>query len=186
MLLAKSFSVLVEPVKETSTTIVTTERSFILSVQSFTGTSSVQTTNGVSIQPVKSVTCTSSVQTTAVVIQISSSQPLSDSSSGQISGPVNQPASVTQLTDVPSAMSVVKATGQVTAAHGIIGATNVQITRPVSQSVTSKKGLPSLSLTGTAYSLDWDSDIDQYSETTSHEQDLNQEVSEEQTYQGNY
>ena len=43
MLMAKSFSVPVELLKQTSA-IVTTERPFIPPVQSFTGTSSVQTT----------------------------------------------------------------------------------------------------------------------------------------------
>ena len=84
MLLAKAFTVQVEPVKQTST-LVTTERPFISPVQS---------------------ACTSSVQTTSVVTQVSSSKPLTSASSVRAAGLVTQPASVSQPTDVPSMMCV--------------------------------------------------------------------------------
>ena len=61
-------------------------------------------------------------------------------------------------------MSVVKPTSQITAAHDVTSATNVQFTGPSSQSVNNKS-LPSL--TDTAHFQDQDSDVDPYSEPTS-------------------
>ena len=90
MLLAKSFSVPVEPVKQMSTTIVATEGPFV------------------------SVTGTSSVQTTDVVTQVSSSQHLTGTSSGQVSGLVTQPTMMNQLSDVTGVMPLVKPSGQAT------------------------------------------------------------------------
>ena len=68
MLLAMSFSVPLEPIRQISNTIVTTERPFIHPVVSFTGTSSVQTTGGVT-QSASSqlLTSTNSVQDTGPV-----------------------------------------------------------------------------------------------------------------------
>ena len=73
---SQSFLVPVEPVKQMSTTIVTTGKPFIPPVQSFYLYQFCLTTGGVSIQPVQSVTGTSSVQATCVVTQRFRSQPL--------------------------------------------------------------------------------------------------------------
>ena len=98
----------------------------------FTGTCSVQTTGGVSTLPVMSVTSSGPVQTTDVVTQNTSSQPFTGTSLVQHTGPVYQP------NGVPFVMSVVKPTGQVTAAHDVTSATNVQFTKPISLSVNKK------------------------------------------------
>ena len=128
ILLAMSFSVPVDLVKQTSTT-VTTERAFI--------------------PPVQSVSGTSSVQTTGLVRLVSSSQPLTSTSSGQVPGQVNQLGGVNQPPDVPGVMSVVQPTSQAASSQDVSGPTArpyLKFTGSVSQSATSKMILPPVSL----------------------------------------
>ena len=149
MLLSKTFSVPVEPVKQTSS-IMTTKRPFI--------------------PPVLTATGASTSHTTGLVTQVSSSRPCIGTSSVLVPGPVNQPASDTQPVDVPGVKPMVQSTGQTTTFQDVASATdspNVQFTGPVGQTVAGMKPLPPLFLIGTAHSPDPYSDVEPYSEPTS-------------------
>ena len=111
--------------------------------------SSIVTTERPLIPPAQTAAGASSSQATRLVTQVFSSHPLTGISSGQVSGPVTHPAIVNQPSDVPGVISVVQSTSQATTFQDFTGAIDrpdPQFTGPVSQTITSKKTLPPLSI----------------------------------------
>ena len=197
MILVKSFTVLVEPVQQTSTTILTAERPFIPPVQRVAGPGADQPTGVVTKPPVMSVTGTTSVQATgrAVSHSTSATQPADAAGARVAMQPVkapgarpaisaNQPVkgpvgiAAAQLVGAPSALPVFSPTSKTTASQDATGATVMlhgQFTSLVEQTVSSKKPSFAASLTCAVDSQAQDSDIDQVSEPTSPTQDTEEE-----------